>query len=61
MTRPELEAKLKELREGLVVNGEYSVIEDNSITDVDSTEISLIRAIIAAESEANKNINIYHF
>jgi hypothetical protein len=29
MTRPELEAKLKELREGLVVNGEYSVIEDN--------------------------------
>jgi NAD-dependent DNA ligase len=30
MTRPELEAKLKELREGLVVNGEYSVIEDNT-------------------------------
>jgi len=30
MSRPELEAKLKELREGLVVNGEYEVIEDNT-------------------------------
>jgi len=30
MTRPELEAKLKELREGLIVNGEYEVIEDNT-------------------------------
>lgn len=30
MTRPELEAKLKELREGFIVNGEYEVIEDNT-------------------------------
>lgn len=29
MTRPELEAKLKELREGLVVNGEFEAIESN--------------------------------
>jgi hypothetical protein len=28
MSRPELEAKLKELREGLIVNGEYSVLDD---------------------------------
>ena len=32
MSRPELEAKLKELREGLIVNGEYEVIEDNTTT-----------------------------
>tara|TARA_R100001591_G_scaffold4972_2_gene11218 strand:+ start:1143 stop:1643 length:501 start_codon:yes stop_codon:yes gene_type:complete len=32
MSRPELEAKLKELREGLIVNGEYDVIEDNTTT-----------------------------
>ena len=28
MSRPELEAKLKELREGMIVNGEYSVLDD---------------------------------
>ena len=49
MTRPELEAKLKEIREGLVVNGEYSVLEDNSITDVDSTEIELDQSNTLAE------------
>ena len=32
MSMPELEAKLKELREGLIVNGEYEVIEDNTTT-----------------------------
>jgi hypothetical protein len=52
MTRPELEAKLKEIREGLVVNGEYSVLEDNSITDVDSTEIELDQSNTLAEERS---------
>ena len=36
MSRPELEAKLKELREGLIVNGEYEVIEDTTTVEIES-------------------------
>ena len=45
MSRPELEAKLKELREGLIVNGEYDVIEDNTTTAAYRLDTALLEYV----------------